>query len=216
MRVFIVLFCFVFVPMPAYAGWFDFLFPTPAPQGPNPSETLRAPFADQDAVIEDLDASGQSKQITPLHLRHRTNNAITLWVQKIVPILLTYKADQYNQEYTQKIKFFNKSGASEYIQFLNDKNFLTTLKSGQYDITGFVQDYPIVMNEGPIDGRYRWLYQTSVMVTYLQHGANDYKVINDDDAISKTYVLTMQLGRSDVAGNEHGLLIDSWSIKDKN
>ncbi len=199
----------------AHAGWFDFLFPTPAEQGPNPSETLRAPFADQDAVIEDLDESGQSKQVTPLHLRHRTNTAITMWVQHILPSLLTYKADKYNQEYSQKIRHFNKNGSSEYVKFLNEENFLTTLKSGQYDITGFVQDYPVVLNEGAIEGRYRWLYQTTVMVTYLKHGTSDYKVIEEGDTVTRTYVLTVQLGRSDGANNEHGLLIDTWSVKEK-
>lgn len=208
-------FSFVFAQFPAHAGWFDFLFPTPAQQGPNPSETLKAPFADEDAVIQNLDASGQGKQMTPLHLRHRTNNVITLWVQQTLPILLSYKTDRYNQQYAQKAQTFSDAGVAEYVQFLNKHNFVTTLKSGQYDITGFVQDYPVVMNEGPIDGRYRWLYQTEIMVTYIKSGTNDYNELDASDAISKSYTLTFQLGRTDRAKNEHGVLIESWSVKEK-
>lgn len=217
MRFTFILLCslFVFISAPAHAGWFDFLFPSPAQQGPNPAETLRAPFADGDAVIEELDASGESKQITPLHLRHRPNTTITLWVQQTLPMFLSYKTATYNDEYVTKIQHFSKTGADEYVQFLNKYNFLTTLKSGRYDISGFLQDYPVVLNEGPVDGRYRWLYQTNVMVTYIKSGTSDYKQIGEDEAISKEYTLTIQFGRSDTSFNPHGLLVDNWSVKEK-
>jgi len=213
-KIIFVLFLLI-TPLPAHAGWFDFLFPTPQNNGPDPSETLRAPFADEDAVIVELDASGEAKSITPLHLRHRPNSTITLWVQQVLPTFLTYKADGYNQQYSNKIKNFSQSGAPEYIKFLNDHRFLSTLKSGQYDITGFLNGYPVVINEGSIEGRYRWLYQTSIMVTYIKSGTSDYKNIEDDEAISKEYSLTVQFGRSDDAPNEHGLLVDSWTVKEK-
>lgn len=211
---FVIVLLFTF-PTPAQAGWFDFLFPTPQNQGPDPSETLRAPFADEDAVIEDLDISGEAKQTTPLHLRHRPNSTITLWVQQTLPMFLSYKSSTYNDEYADKIKHFSKSGADEYVKFLNQQRFLTALKSGSYDITGFLNGYPVVINEGAVEGRYRWLYQTNFMVTYIKSGVSDYKNIDDSEALSKEYVLTVQFGRSNNAPNEHGLLVDSWSVKEK-
>ncbi len=217
MRFIVIFLCslFVFVSAPAHAGWFDFLFPTPSQQGPNPAETLRAPFADEDAVIEELDPSGQAKQRIPLFQRHRPNSTVTLWVQQTLPLFLSYKATTYNDEYAEKIQHFSKSGADEYIQFLKDYNFLTTLKSGKYDISGFLQDYPIVLNEGPIDGRYRWLYQANFMVTYIKSGVSNYKELNENDAISKEYTLTIQFGRTEDAPNDHDLLVESWSVKEK-
>lgn len=198
----------------ADGGLLDFLFPTTSNE-PNPAKTLRAPFADGDAVIEEMDASGNSANITPLHLRHRTNIVMTRWVQQNIPNMLSYKSDVYKTQYEEKIINFSKIGSGEYLKFLQEKNFLKTLETGRYDVAGFIRDYPIILNEGAVDGRYRWLYQINVMVTYIQRGATDYTNIDDSDVISQEFIVTFQLGRSKDAGNEHAMLIETWHAKPK-
>lgn len=198
---------------PANANeFFDFFFPSTSKE-PNPALTLRAPFADEDAVIEEMDASGNASNQTPIHLRHRTNDVITLWIQSLVPDMISYKAQNYEAQYSEKIKNFTKEGAVEYVNFLNQRNFIKTLKTGRYDIAGFISDYPVIINEGAVDGHYRWLYQMDVMVTYIESGASDYKNIKKGNAVSQEFVLTFQIGRSREAVNEHGLLIDSWDVQ---
>ena len=199
----------------AEAGWLrDFLFPTTSNQ-PNPAETLKAPFANNDAVIEELDTTGRAENRTPLHLRHRTNDIITRWVQHNIPNMLSYEAVRYNDQYKEKIKIFNKTGSEEYVKFLQSSNFLTTLKTGSYDIVGFIKDYPVILNEGAVDNRYRWLYQLNVMVTYIASGVSNYSNVKDSDYISKEYVVNLQLGRTRDVDNEHGILIETWSAKVK-
>ncbi len=194
--------------------FFDFFFPS-APKGPNPAVTLKAPFANEDAVIEEMDASGNASNQTPLHLRHRTNDIITMWVQTLIPDMISYKAQDYNRQYVDKSKGFDKAGLAEYVKFLNERNFVKTLKTGRYDIAGFIKDYPVLLNEGAVDGSYRWLYQVNIMVTYIESGVKNYAEIKDGEAVSQEFVLTFQIGRSREAANEHGLLIESWSVKPK-
>jgi len=211
--VFSCVFCLWMPPSQVQAGWFDFLFPV-QDTAPNPAKTLRAPFADDDAVIEELDASGKRENLTPLHMRHRTNTVITRWVQEVVPFLLTYNNADYETDYHQKALSFSKIGAEEYAAFLYGADFIKTLKTGQYNISGFVQDYPVIVNEGVTDGRYKWLYETNVMVTFLDDEMDGYSQrAEDDQTISREYTVTLQLGRSREAANEHGLLIETWSAK---
>ncbi len=211
--IFACIFCLGMSAHPVQAGWLDFLFPV-EDTGPSPAETLRAPFADEDAVIEDLDASGNRENLTPLHMRHRTNAVITRWVQEAVPLFLTYKGATYESDYHQKALSFSKIGAEEYAAFLHGANFITTLKTGKYNIAGFVQDYPVIVNEGVTDGRYKWLYETNVMVTFLDGDMSGYSTrAEDDQTISREYTVTLQLGRSREAANEHGLLVETWSAK---
>lgn len=199
----------------AEAGWFrDFLFPVSSNQ-PNPAETLKAPFANNDAVIEELDTTGRAENRTPLHLRHRTNDIITRWVQHNIPNMLSYEAVRYNEQYNEKVKNFSKVGAEEYVKFLQSSNFLTTLKTGSYDIVGFIKDYPVILNERAIDNRYRWLYQLNVMVTYIASGVSNYSNVKDSEYISKEYVVNLQLGRDRNVDNEHGVLIETWSAQAK-
>jgi len=214
-------FCFVFVlavcvlaggAAPSHAGWFEFLFPQ-ADDGPNPSETLKAPFANDDGVIVEMDATGQAANRTPLHLRHRTNTVMTRWVQQTIPNMLSYKAQTYKRTYGKNIAYFSKVGADEYLRFLKDRSFLKTLETGQYDIAGFIQDYPVLLNEGAIDGYYRWLYQMNIMVTYLESGVSDYKNLKKDGSITQEFVVNFQLGRHKDVDNEHGVLIETWSAR---
>ena len=199
----------------AHAGWLDFFFPTEE-TGPDPSETLRAPFADEDAVIEDLDAQGNPDKAIPLEMRHRPNSVITQWVQMTVPYVLTYKAKTYEKEYGQKIVNFSKGGIDEYVAFLQGKNILRTLKTGRYNVTGILQDYPVIINEGAVDGRYLWLFKTDVLVTYFDSKLTQHPRSEDSsDAITQEYTITFQVGRNKGVPNEHGILIESWDVKVK-
>lgn len=198
----------------ANAGWLDFLFPQ-TETGPDPSETLRAPFADENAVVDDLDSQGNPDDSIPLDQRHRPNSVITQWVQDTVPLLLTYKASTYEQEYSKKIVSFSKGGTDEYVQFLHDKNTLKTLKTGRYNVTGIIQEYPVIVNEGPVDGRYLWLFKVGVLITYFDSGLKKYTHAKDGDTITQEFTVTMQLGRVKGANNEHGILIETWDVKNK-
>ena len=198
----------------AQAGWLDFLNPRAKPKTPSPTITLVAPFADQDAVKDELDPTGNAGLATPLDQRHRPNMEVSKWVQKIVPLLLTYQSGSYELEYADKVKNFSKVGAEEYVAFLHGKNIVETLKTGRYNVSGIVQNYPVIVNEGPVDGRYRWLFQVDVLVTYLDNSMTRYSNSKEDDIITQEFVLTTQFGRVRGVDNEHGLLIETWNIKE--
>lgn len=197
-------------PQKAHA-FFDFLFPTPDLEA-SPSETLRAPFASEDDVIFDMDSQGNELSITPLDQRHRTNKAITDWLQEIVPALLTYDSEGYEQDIRKVSVNFTKVGEQEYKRFLSDKQFINVLRTGR-NVTSVVKDYPIVINEGAIDGRYRWLYQVGVLITFyeevvLRDGSKDVR-----DQITQEHMLTFQVGRYRESPNEHGIYFESWDSK---
>jgi hypothetical protein len=127
--------------------------------------------------------------------------------------MLSYDADSYEQEYARKIKNFSKVGAEEYIAFLQKRSIVKTLKTGQYNVSGIVEDYPIIINEGAVDGRYHWLYQVSVLVTYFDADLKRYSKKKNQEVITQRFILTLQLGRVRGADNDHGLLIETWDVK---
>ncbi len=194
-------------------GIWDFFFPTVRTE-PNPAETLKAPFANDDMVIEEIDASGHASNMTPLHLRHRTNDIIDRWVQTIIPDMLSYNANDYEQQIGVNILSFSKAGSDEYKDFLRKQSFITTLKTGRYNIVGFISGYPVILNEGAVDGSYSWVFKSDVMITYQDKNI-DYKSNKREKSISKEFILTFQISRNRKSTNEHGVLIESWSVKPK-
>ena len=209
-------------PQPAHANWWEFFFPSlKEDEGPDPSETLQAPFADPDAVVLAPAENGVIKKETPIHIRHRPSADIADWVQQIVPDLMSYSASDYKGQYAVKSQLLDETAQQEYVKFLKNKNYLKTLKTGKYDIRAFVAEIPLLMNEGAVEGRYRWLYKAKVMVTYIEAGLTDYP--DEDDVITQTMYVTVQVGRIEgLEGktnedgevlNEHGVLIESFNAK---
>ncbi|MCB1782926.1 MAG: DotI/IcmL family type IV secretion protein [Alphaproteobacteria bacterium] len=210
------LFCVGSIALPSEAragSWLEFFFPSMQKRGPDPAETLKAPFADPDAVIDDTVADETPENSLPLDMSHRSDAIIAAWAQQNVSELLSYNADTYQKEYKRKSLLLDKHGNSEYVKFLQSKNILKTLGTGKYDVRCFVEDVPLLMNEGPVTGRYRWLFQVKVMLSYVPKGITDYKVTKEDDSITQEMVVNLQVGRVAGVKNEHGILIESWDGK---
>ncbi len=197
----------------AQASWFEFFFPMLKKAGPE--QTMRAPFADENAVVMELDASGNKENQTPLHLRHRTNERMTLWVQHKIPTFLNFTSAGYEEEYSKRPELFSEGGLSEYNKFLQDTNILKTLNLGGYDVSGFITDYPIILNAGAADNRFKWVYQVNVMVTYIKSGTKNLSNLKSNESVSREYTITFQIGRSRDAANEAGVFIESWGFKPK-
>lgn len=206
----------VFVPQPASAGWLEFFFPQLRPKQINPMETMKAPFSDPNAIIDPtVNKSGLGENNVPISLRHRSNAVISKWVESIVSDMLAYDAKTYEQQYKANSALFDTTGLKEYVIFLNSQNVVSSLKSGIYNVRSFVRDAPIIINEGEVGGRYRWLYKVKVMLSFVKVGLQTYKGANEGDEISKEYTVVLHVGRSDKVKinerNEHGLIIEGWS-----
>lgn len=196
-------------------AWWEFFFPVER-NLPDPSKTLQAPFADPNAVIEDektLSTSGLPDNSTPLDQAHRTDEAISKWVEGAVSEMLAYKAVSFKDDYKVKAKSFDQAGLREYIKFLEDMKIWSTLATGRHDMNAFVVDTPILLNEGAVAGRYRWLFQTRVMITYTNAGQKAYQRTADAGVSTMEVQINVQVGRADGVNNEHGVLFEVWNGK---
>lgn len=201
-------------PQAAQASWLEFFFPMLKQKGPTPEETLTAPFADPDAIVDPdaIPSSGLGENSVPLHMRHRANSVITDWVEQTVSDMLVYDAATYTDQYKQKARAFDRAGLAEYVKFLNENNIVSSLKSGSYNVRSFVQDVPIIVNEGEVSGRYRWLYRVRVMVSLVKKDMASYKDANASETVSKEYTLNVHLGRVAEGGDKDlGVLVEGWS-----
>lgn len=196
-------------------AWWEFFFPVER-NLPDPSKTLQAPFADPNAVVDDektLSTSGLPDNSTPLDQAHRTDAAISKWIEGAVAEMLAYKSVSFKDDYKVKAKSFDHAGLREYIKFLEDQKIWSALATGRYDMNAFVVDTPILLNEGSVAGRYRWLFQTRVMITYTGAGQKSYKDVSGGGVSTMEMQVNVQVGRAEGVNNEHGLLFEAWNGK---
>lgn len=211
-RVFLI-FCFVFAAFsvqPAQAGWLEFFFPSLKDPGYDPYETLQAPFATPDENTGEEVKLKQPEDSIPLDKPHRADADIAAWVTTTTAEVMMFEGDDYHKDLEETKKYFDASGREQYEAFLNTTKMMKVLESGRYQIRAYVSDAPLLLNEGVVSGRYRWLYEVPIMVSYIPRGANDYKNL---EPVNQNIVLRMQVGRTADAQTDLRLLIERWSGK---
>ena len=208
---------------PARAGILELLFPKYKESPLDPSQTLQAPFAvERDEkgmpiLPAPADAEQQKKGLPqnaiPLNLPHRNADMVADWLVDAVSESLTFVPGDSAAQEKKMARYFNPSAQPQYQAFLTETKIGAFAQSGRYQIRSFVREKPLLLNQGDVSGVYRWLYEVSVMVTYLPAGKVQYKEIKP---INQYYAVTAQVGRSASAGNDDAIWIDSWTGRAQN
>ena len=215
-----VLAVFTLSAVPAQAGIFEFFFPMLKKQGEDPSQTLVAPFADQPQgppapQIPGKPAPAKPAQPLPenaiaLDKPNRSTQQVADWLAPIAAEAMTFINDDVAADLAKTEKYFDAGGRTQYTQFLETNNIKKVIDLKKYFVRSYVKESPLLLNEGPAEGRYHWLYEVPVMVSYLDRGVSDYKKATP---INQTILLKLQIGRSNKAQDPSGLVIEHWSGK---
>ena len=196
----------------AQAGILEFFFPSLKKVGPNPSKTLEAPFADKEQIAKSENKNENVSNTIPLDLPHRSPEQIQDWIVKNISNNLNFTSGKNFQTDLQKLRpLFTNHSWKQYNDFLTSTNIKKIMADGRYSIRSFMDEPPAFVNKGPADGAYRWLYETSLMLSYIEPGYG-YQA-GQKDPISQHIALKVQLGRYNNTGNEYGILIDHWAAK---
>lgn len=214
--IFFLCLCVAFSPLPAQAGIFEFFFPSLRNVGPDPSQTLQAPFATpkqgpvQQEQLQQAKVAPLPENYTPLDLPHRNSEQVGQWLVMTVSEALTFPAEGYQGVQDKISPYFTAAAKQQYVTFLEEAKIMPVLQAGQYQIRSFVPEAPLLLNEGAIDKRYRWLYEVPVMVTYL--GKNVSKYQKDVKPVNQNLTLKIQVGRT-VEHAEIGkdIAIETWT-----
>ncbi|MCC7305378.1 MAG: DotI/IcmL/TraM family protein [Alphaproteobacteria bacterium] len=215
-----VLLCF---PLPAQAGIIEFFFPSLKEQGPDPSKTLIAPFADnapqtlqqeQEAIQKNGQKNGDEKGLPenaiPLDFPHRTGEQVGEWTVMAASEAMTFDKESYEDSLKAALEHFDESGKQQYTTFLKDSTILDIVKSGKYYIRSFAQEHALLLNAGAVGGRYHWLYEIPMMISYMDRRMVSYK---GAEATNQLITLTVQVGRTANLESGHDLAIELWSVK---
>lgn len=203
----------------AQAGLLELLFPALKKDPPNVHETLIAPFAEDyegDQATNTLSEEEIKKATLPVNASnldkpHRQLPQISAIVSDFVSESLLIDANRKDQMLEAIGRNFSANGKQQYMRFLQENNMIKTLDSKAYNIRSFVIEEPTMLNNGVVSDRYRWLYEAPVLISYIKSDMNEYD--NKADPINLKMLIRLQVGRSEKAQHDSGLLIETWSGK---
>ncbi len=210
---------FVIAPKQSHAGWVEFFFPMLKDEAEDPANTLRAPFAepeegeDVEATEEQtdtVDLRNPSNKSVPLNLSHRSDRDIGRWVTTAVADAITFVEEDSAAEMEEHKAKFDKNGWAEFEKFLADTNMIKVIESDRYQLRSYVKGTPLLLNEGSVSQRYRWLYEVSADISYMDRNVKDY---DKAEPQTRNLRILVQIGRHKDANNEAGIFIERWDGK---
>lgn len=189
-----------------------------AEKDPDLSGTLIAPFADK-ARLESLPEQQKKTGVlsinqSPLDQAHLSAHDLSGWLLSAIPQCLSFTADSYPEHIKTLSTGFSDNGLAQLNAWVTTTGILSSLQNNGLQLNGFVSETPFLLNEWVVNGRYRWLFEIPVMVSFVPQGAVSYSQANNIK--TQHLILTLQLGRVGDSVLEHGIKIESWSVRDNN
>ena len=185
-------------------------------EGPQPEDTLQAPFSTEekgDMSASDalgLEYQADVSEVEDLSIAHRHAEQIGMWLTDAVTQALNFSAGEYDAHMEALEQMMSSQGMSDFRQFVDSANMVSMMEKRGLQLHSFANGKPLLKNEGELNGRYRWLFQIPVTMTFLPEGLTGYK--NKDPDINEKIMVNVQVGR--VSGqNEDGLVVETWSAR---
>jgi len=195
----------------ARAGIMDFLFPSLKEEEYDPTKEMVAPFAAGSGVEDKGKLDKLPVNSVSLKNPHRLSAEIGNWVTDTAGEAMNFDAGTAENSLGSKTNLFDRVGTQQYLTFLRDNNILNVMEDGRYNIRSYVNQQPLLLNEGLVGERYRWLFRVSIVMTYMDKNMKTYKG-NEPELIQQATV-NVQLGRIQSPDKPDGLQIEQWSGK---
>ncbi len=180
----------------------------------DPSGTLVAPFAEK--TLKPLTQEDRYKALVATNnvavdQPHRSDRELGEWLMHALAQTLSFDSSNFNSHLPELANGFSPAGLEQFKAWAIDSGILGALESNGMQLNGFVTDVPFLLNQGTIAGRFRWLYEVPVMVSFVPRGTT----LNapGETAQSNRLLVTLQLGRRADSILEHGVQIESWSVR---
>lgn len=168
-----------------------------------------APFM-QEAAVEDGRTLPDIETV-PLDRPHLSLREVEAHVENIVVEALSLDEDMYEPQ-VQKMKgFFTNDGYQQYLNFLKSNSILQSLRQQNLRMTVFIDEPAFLLNQGALQGRYRWLYEVPITVNYLPSDTRKYTPRFEH--VNTNLKVMMQLGRVQDPEDPYALKVESWDIK---
>jgi len=212
---------------PAYAfpdflsKWMPFLFDKEEAEGPPPEETLQAPFPTDSTAApaapsrNALDGLYQEEENVNnnLSLEHRHPDQVGAWLEEKVSQNLTFSPEGYAQHIAVVSESMSNPAQSQFKTFLQNANILQTMQGRRLSLHSYTEGAPIMLNKGTLGGRFRWVFDVPVVMSFLSAESSGYET--SGPAINERIWVKVQVGR--IAGDEeHNLIIESWDVRKHN
>jgi intracellular multiplication protein IcmL len=145
-------------------------------------------------------ADGRIMQLVPLNLANMGTSALMSWVAQSATEVMTFGFHDYQRRMQQSSRHFTRHGWESFTNALQKSRIIEAVEASRQVVTAQPRSAPILIQEGVFNGKYRWVVDLPLAVTYQAGSA------------TRTDNLTIRLviDRVPSLENPNGVGIEQW------
>lgn len=110
--------------------------------------------------------NGRITPLFPLDEPNQSDSAVLQWANQAAIAAYTYNFVNYRQELEAASGYFTETGWAQFIAALKASSTLKTVREKKLIVSAVATRAPIILQKGPLTGRYAWRIQMPILITY--------------------------------------------------
>lgn len=111
-------------------------------------------------------ADGRIMRLVPLDQPNMTVPALMSWVAQAATDVMTFGFHDYQRRLQDASQHFTRRGWESFTSALQKSRIIDAVETAQQVVTAAPRSAPVLVQEGVINGRYRWVVELPLMITY--------------------------------------------------
>ncbi|HVV69309.1 MAG TPA: type IVB secretion system apparatus protein IcmL/DotI [Gammaproteobacteria bacterium] len=148
---------------------------------------------------------GKIIRMYPLSEPAISTSELLQWAATAATAANTYNFVNYRKELQAASEYFTPTGWKEYQDALKASRNLETVTSKKLTVNAVATGAPIIVDQGVVNGRYKWKIQMPILVTYESSSTN----------ISQPSLVTMLVSRVSTLDTPKGIAIDAFYMTEQ-
>lgn len=134
--------------------------------------------------------NGRITPLFPLHEPNQSDSAVLQWANQAAIASYSYNFVNYRQELRSASGFFTSDGWDQFIAALQASGMLKTVRAKKLIVSAVATRAPIILQKGPLNGRYSWRIQMPLLITY--QSASEFQQVRNVVTLLVTRISTLK------------------------
>lgn len=143
---------------------------------------------------------GRLIPMVPLSEPNLSTPALMSWVAQATTEVMTFGFNDFKRRLQEASRNFTKTGWESFTKALQSSRILEMVEENQQVVTAAPQGAPVLQQEGVVQGRYQWVVQVPIAVTFQSGGQRR----------SDYYTVTVVVVRVSRLESPNGVGIEQW------
>lgn len=150
-------------------------------------------------------ADGRIMNLVPLDQPNMNPAALLSWVARAASEVMTFEFNGYQRQLQQSSRYFTKEGWESFTDALQKSRIIDSVTAQKQVVTAVPRSAPIVKQQGATNGKYQWVIQMPLKVTYA----------SSTQSRADNLYLTLLVERVPSLENPDGVGIAQWIAAQK-